>query len=101
MGPASRPAQTGEQGTKNSAETGVSAEMAEPLLDDERLGPSVAQACQQVPTGVEQKLPWLTPAVQISQDGTGSATRARVAPLGAISIFQVECSLVQEPPFHS
>ena len=66
------------------------AEMVGPLLDDEKW-PSVAQACQQVPTGVEQKLPWLTPAVQISQDGTRSATRARVAPLGAISIFQVEC----------
>ena len=34
------------------------AEMVGPLLDDEKR-PSVAQACQQVPTGVEQKLPWL------------------------------------------
>ena len=36
VGPASRPAQTGEQGTKNSAETGASAEMVVPLLDDEK-----------------------------------------------------------------
>ena len=34
------------------------AESVRPLLDDEKW-PSVAQACQQVPTGVEQKLPWL------------------------------------------
>ena len=32
--------------------------MVGPLLDNEKR-PSVAQACQQVPTGVEQKLPWL------------------------------------------
>ena len=32
--------------------------MVGPLLDDEKR-PSVAQACQQVPIGVEQKLPWL------------------------------------------
>ena len=58
--------------------------MVGPLLDDEKR-PSVAQVCQQVPTGVEQKLFWLLALGE--QHGSGSATWARVAPLEATSIF--------------